>query len=61
MKLNASIVLISGLLGALPVTSHAATVEVCPVGCAYGSVQAAIDAAAPGDVILIHPAASAEG
>lgn len=61
MKLNASAVLLLVVFGVLPISSHAATLEVCPVGCTYSSVQTAIDAAAPGDEVLIHPASSAAG
>jgi hypothetical protein len=35
--------------------AHADTLTVCPSGCAYSSVQAAINAAVPGDVINIGP------
>ena len=35
--------------------AQAATLSVCPVGCPYTSVQAAIDAAATGDTIVIAP------
>lgn len=33
----------------------AATLEVCPDGCAYSSIQQAVDAAAAGDSLLIKP------
>jgi parallel beta-helix repeat protein len=45
-----------GLLGssvANPPTIYAAEFHVCPSGCAYSSVQAAIDAASAGDVIKV--------
>lgn len=34
--------------------AQAATLTVCPSGCEYSSIQAAIDAASPGDIILVH-------
>jgi hypothetical protein len=38
--------------GATP-AAHAADRHVCPSGCAYASIQGAVDAAAPGDVIKV--------
>ncbi len=50
--------LVLGLLRALDTKSpaHAAPtldLEVCPSGCAYSSIQAAVDAANPGDVVKV--------
>ena len=35
-------------------SAQSATLTVCPSGCAYSSIQAAIDAASPGDTIEVH-------
>ena len=43
-----------GLLVAAAVSADAATLRVCASGCAYSSVQPAIDAAQPGDTILLR-------
>ncbi len=45
-------VLVSGLTG-MAVT--AATLDVCPSGCTYSTIQAAINAAAPGDTVTVGP------
>ena len=49
------LLLVVGLLfSALPAgRAQAATLNVCPSGCTYSSIQAAIDAAADGDVIEV--------
>lgn len=49
------LLLVAGLLfSALPAgRAQAATLNVCPSGCTYSSIQAAIDAAADGDVIEV--------
>lgn len=43
-----------GFLGCLAAPAAAATLRVCASGCTYTSLQAAIDAAAPGDTILLR-------
>lgn len=43
------------LLVVLPGIAAAETLTVCPWGCGFGSIQAAIDAAAPGDVVYVYP------
>lgn len=50
------VTLLIGLEGGTPGASRAAALTVCPTGapqCAYGTVQEAIDAAQPGDVVQI--------
>ncbi|HEY5997869.1 MAG TPA: right-handed parallel beta-helix repeat-containing protein [bacterium] len=37
----------------IPAPARGATLAVCPVGCAYGSIQAAIDASAASDEIVV--------
>src|SRR4051812_28813759 len=39
---------------AIPHVASAATLRVCASGCTYTNLQAAIDAAAPGDTILLR-------
>jgi pectin methylesterase-like acyl-CoA thioesterase len=44
--------LLNGSSTGLP-AARAADLHVCPTGCAYSSVQAAVDAASAGDVIKV--------
>jgi parallel beta-helix repeat protein len=44
-----------GWIAVLPVIVQAATLNVCPSGCAFATIQAAIDAAAPGDTVSVSP------
>lgn len=48
-----ALVFIIGLAGFRVETARAATLTVCPSGCDYTSIQAAIDAASPGDIISV--------
>jgi hypothetical protein len=48
-----ALTLVLAILGLVPTATHAATLDVCPSGCTYTSIQAAIDAAALGDKITI--------
>lgn len=44
------------LFGAMPVMeAQAATLDVCPSGCTYATIQEAIDAASEGDTITVGP------
>ncbi len=45
------VVLVAAFVPVVP--AHAATLVVCAEGCAYDSIQAAVDAAAPGDVVRV--------
>src|SRR6476661_376078 len=52
------IALLAGLLAALVLVtsaSAAATLDVCPSGCTYSSIQAAVTAANPGDTVQVAP------
>ena len=55
-------VLVAGLLAvSLPATSHAGPAfTVCPSGCPYSTIQAAINAAASGDTIHVGPGTYSE-
>ena len=35
--------------------AQAQTLDVCPTGCTYSSIQDAIDASSDGDVVLVQP------
>jgi parallel beta-helix repeat protein len=42
------------VLGVVPIAAQAAVISVCPLGCNYTSIQAAINAASPGDTIQVQ-------
>jgi hypothetical protein len=42
-------------LAFLPVTAHAAALNVCPSGCPFATIQAAMSAAQSGDMIAVAP------
>jgi len=48
------VVAIAAALLAVPALASAATITVCSSGCAYSSLQSAINAAQPGDTILLR-------
>ena len=48
-----ALTLVLAALGLAPTATYAATLAVCPSGCTYTGIQAAIDAAASGDTITI--------
>jgi hypothetical protein len=48
------LVLIATVLLANPAATHAATLTVCASGCAFVDLQLALDAAQPGDTILLR-------
>jgi len=48
------IILVLTMVSFLPLTSQAATITVGPEGCDYASIQAAIDAASPGDTVEVQ-------
>lgn len=54
MKLPVTLFVCTLSLLCLASQSAAATLQVCASGCAFTSVQAAVDAAAPGDTILLR-------
>jgi hypothetical protein len=49
-----TVVLLALVVPAAPAAASA-TLEVCPAGCTYSSIQTAIDAATTGDTILVAP------
>ena len=53
-KLFLQIALIIGITFTLLAPVQAATITVCPSGCEYASIQAAISNANPKDVIEVH-------
>jgi hypothetical protein len=61
MGLGFGLLLVLGMVLVWPASAEPTTERrVCPTGCAYSSVQAAVDAAAPGDVIAIAAGAYTE-
>jgi hypothetical protein len=52
-RLLVALALILSFLSVAPESARAATLDVCPSGCTYSSIQAAIDAASTGDTITI--------
>ena len=53
-RLRVSIVVFAALMTMLVRPAGASTLTVCATGCAYGDFQAALDAAQPGDTILLR-------
>jgi len=45
---------IAVLIISLAGSAHASTLVVCPIGCAYSSIQGAIDFSTAGDTIEVH-------
>jgi hypothetical protein len=59
MKLKFSLILLVGLLGTFNfifkdlVKAESNIIYVCPLGCDYSKIQKAVDAARPGDTIIV--------
>lgn len=54
-RLFVSIVLVASALSVAVPPAAAATLIVCPSGCSYSTIQAAIDASVNGDTIIVRP------
>lgn len=60
VSIRARVLVLCAVVLALPSVLFAATLDVCPSGCAYSTIQAAITAASAGDTIHVHAATYVE-
>ena len=52
-RLLLMLALVLGFVAVAPTATHATPLDVCPSGCTYSGIQAAVDAAASGDTITV--------